>query len=228
MGEKPNQFIYLGYPRNDLLFENKKILEKNFKKTKKEKYIIVMPTYKQSNNNNDTGKIQKYILPFVKQKKDLIELNNELKKINIKLIIKIHHLQAKDTYKKNNLSNIFYLEDKYLEENGINLYNLIGECDSMITDFSSIIYDFSLCNKPIGFLTSEKDDYLKNRGFLVDNIEDVMVGERINNQKDFIVFCNDVINQKDEYKEKRNELKKYSNKYLDNKNCKRLVEYFKL
>lgn len=228
MGTKDNQFIFLGSPRNDLLFQNRNEIKKIIKNSKPEKTIVVLPTYKQSEIHNDIKKINKYVLPFIDEMDDLIYLNDELKNLKVKIIIKIHHLQSQGTYIKINLSNIYFIDDSDLENMNINLHNLIGETDAMITDFSSIIFDYCLCDKPIGFLTSEAEEYSKKRGFLVEDINSILVGDRINNMKDFTNFCNNIKKGKDNYKIERNKIKRIYNKYTDNKNCERIIEYLNL
>ncbi|MBC8844988.1 CDP-glycerol glycerophosphotransferase family protein, partial [Escherichia coli] len=40
--------------------------------------------------------------------------------------------------------------------------------DALITDYSSVIFEFSLMNKPIYFFAYDIDDYLDERGFYFD------------------------------------------------------------
>lgn len=40
--------------------------------------------------------------------------------------------------------------------------------DLLITDYSSIFFDFALLNKPIILLNYDEDEYKKERGFYID------------------------------------------------------------
>ena len=48
IGVRNNQVIIQGSPRNDLLFENKKVLSKLIKVNSKEKVVLLMPTFRQT------------------------------------------------------------------------------------------------------------------------------------------------------------------------------------
>lgn len=150
IGANDNQFVISGSPRNDLLFEKNDCINKLIPNNK-DKIIICMTTFKQSTSMTDSNIVYPYILPIIKTKDDLIKINENLKSKNIKLLIKIHHLQKTSLIAKLNLSNIIYLEDKDLQKNGIQLYELVGQTDALITDYSSIMFDYLLIDKPIAY-----------------------------------------------------------------------------
>ena len=45
---------------------------------------------------------------------------------------------------------------------------LLVVCDVLITDYSSVIFDYSLLNKPIVYFVYDKEDYADNRGLYYD------------------------------------------------------------
>lgn len=223
VGSVESQYIICGYPRNDLLFKKTNSIEKIIDMKNSPKVIICMTTFKQSTHMQDSEIIYPYVLPFITNKMELSELNEELKNANIKLIIKIHHLQKTELLNKMNLSNIIYLEDKDLTKEELQLYELIGQTDALITDYSSIMFDYMLIDKPIAYFVNDLEDYKRNRGFLVDNLDDYMIGDKMISKRDFDNFILNVKNNKDEYKEKRAKFVKKMFKYKKD-NCQRLLD----
>ena len=172
-----------------------------------------MPTFRQSQYTKDSDIINPFVIQGIDSEEKLWKFNDFLKKNNIKLLIKIHHLQLTDFIKDSKLSNIIYLQDKDLNEKNVQLYNFVGECDVLLTDYSSIYFDYLLLDRPIGFLIADIDDYKKNRGFIVDNPEDYMPGEKIRNLNELYMFFEDILNGKDKYKDERKKILNYTNKY---------------
>lgn len=88
-----------------------------------------------------------------------------MQKLKIKIIIKIHHLQKTDVLSKINMSNIIYLEDYDLNLKNIQLYELVGQTDALITDYSSIMFDYMLIDKPIAYFINDLENYKKIEAF---------------------------------------------------------------
>ena len=49
-----------------------------------------------------------------------------------------------------------------------NINDLFLAADVLVTDYSSVMFDFSVTGKPMAFLAPDLDDYKKNRGFYFD------------------------------------------------------------
>ena len=227
LGTVDSQYLVTGLARNDLLFKNTKSINKIIDMKNNPKVIICMTTFKQSLHMKDSSIVFPYVLPFVENGEELNEINKQLVKANIKLIIKIHHLQKTELVNQLNLSNIIYIEDKDLNLKDIQLYELIGQTDALITDYSSVMFDYMLIDKPIGYFINDLEDYKKTRGFLVDNINDYLVGEKMTTKEDFYNFINQVSNNDDKYKQQRRKFNSKMNKYKDN-NCKRILDCFNI
>ena len=143
-------------------------------------------------------------------------------------MFKLHPAQDVSLLKTSNLSNIIILTDSYLVEKDVELCELFKITNAMITDYSGVYYDYLLTDNMIGFTVDDFDTYQKEKGFVFDNPKDYMAGEKINDIKDLYKFIDDVINNNDIYKEKRNEMKNLFNKYADDKSSERLAKYLKL
>ena len=153
-GWKDCDIIRIGLPRWDLLndFEkNKSIFSE--KENNRDKSIFVMFTWRDLKENQ---KISKY---YFKNIINLINneiLNSVLQKKNITLYYSLHHMISEYKYVFNN--NKF---SKYIDQEQI--IDRLIKSDLIITDFSSIVFDIMVRNKPyIIFIPDSEDKYLDN------------------------------------------------------------------
>lgn len=221
----------LGFPRNDCLFKSDLETDNYFKKIKKGKFIIWLPTFKHYNlkvaNRNDFSEETTSDISILSN--DFMnELNNYLKEKDILLFIKYHPSQNLDYVELKTYSNIITMTNKQLEDNQIDLYSLMGKSDALITDFSSVYIDYLLMDKPIGFELGDFESFRKGRGFIVDDPLKYMPGDKIMTQNDLYNFIDNVLNEKDEFKEERNILKNKMHKYKDGNSSERILKYFKI
>lgn len=165
IGSLESLYVIAGFPRNDLLFPKNDSLEKITSTDNISKVILCMTTFKQSENMKDSTIVFPFVLPCLNNEQELIDLNEELQKLKVKIIIKIHHLQKTDVLSKINMSNIIYLEDYDLNLKNIQLYELVGQTDALITDYSSIMFDYMLIDKPIAYFINDLENYKKIEAF---------------------------------------------------------------
>lgn len=215
-------FHGLGFPRNDDLTNFKFDLQKIFT-TKYKKIIVWYPTFRQHKNgykNTTTSTI-----PILDDHKKAIKLNDFAKEKNILIVIKPHFAQDISYITKYDLSNITFINDDFFTKNKISSYQFVGNCDALITDYSSIYFDYLLCDKPIGAAWEDIEEYKKNPGFCID-VEHYMKGAyKIYNIDDLINFVDNVSSGKDDLKKAREEICKYANYSKDGKNSKRVVDF---
>lgn len=221
----------LGFPRNDNFFKEDSETNKYIENLNCEKFVLWLPTFKHFNiksaNRNDFNSEQKNDISLMNDQ-FLNQLNKKLKDNNIKLLIKFHPAQNLDYVNFTNLSNIVTMSNSQLQENKVDLYSLMAKSSALITDYSSVYIDYLLLNKPIAFELGDYNEYKNGRGFIVDNPLDYMPGEKIKNEKDFIKFINNIINDIDIFNKERNNLKDKMHKYCDGNSSKRILEYFKI
>lgn len=222
-----------GYPRNDLLFMHKDIGAYNpFAPMGFDgKVIIWMPTFRKSGSkllseeecDNETG------LPLLGSNELLLAFNNFLKTIHVCIIVKVHHLQAEKETFKHNLSNIIFVQDTDIISKGIQLYEVIAKTDALITDYSSVFFDYLLMDRPIGFILDDLETYEKSRGaFLYNPVTDLLAGNHIYKYDQLVNFCKEIAEEVDSTKDIRNEQKKIMIKYQDGNTCMRIVDFLKL
>ena len=65
------------------------------------------------------------------------------------LIIKKHPLQSGWSLDEGTYTNIRYVTEEMLQKSGIQLYELVGLMDGLISDYSSIAVDYMLLDRPL-------------------------------------------------------------------------------
>lgn len=201
-----------GYPHNDVLIENSYLKIKEIKNKLniplEKKVILYAPTWRDDDSNGNWSFNFSIKLNLQKWKEQLSS--------DYVLLLRMHHL----------ITNIKGLEEvgdfvlnvsKYDDAQELSLIS-----DIMITDYSSIFFDYAVTKKPILFYTYDYEQYLtKLRGFYLD-MKSEMPGPLCHTEEELLDSVMNIdeieINYQDKYK-KFNE--KFN--YLDNGNCSKLV-----
>ena len=225
-----DRVIINGHPRNDDLFAQRDELAKlNVDKEGYQKVFMWVPTYRISFNqvykDTDNDYIGETSLPLFLKKKDLEELNDYLAEHNVLMYIKVHPAQKREGFIFEDMSNLRYLFNDFIQNKNIKFYSLLKQMDTLITDYSSVFFDYLLLNRPIGFTVEDMQSYSHKRGFVFENPLDYMPGEKISSIEEFYEFINDCINGKDLYAKERNRVNELVNYYKDGENCKRILDF---
>lgn len=173
------------------------------------KKIICLPTYRNSNHGYIT-KEGKLISPYINiYDLDLNILDRCLEHHNISLIIKPHPMtetNKTDNFDKRRLKCISIIDEDWLINKNITLYELLSDSDGLITDFSSVSLDYLLIDKPIIFAIADYEEYKLTRGIIFDDFfeENKIPGCLVSNMTELIeVLENIFIKNNDLYKNKR-------------------------
>lgn len=219
------KFIIAGQPRNDVLFEEKKDIKLLFNPKIYSKVILWMPTFRKAkfSDRNDTNKSLPYGIPLFKKEKEIEFLNNFLQVNNTLFVIKLHPLQDTSVVNLNKYSNIITLTSDDLQKAKVSTNTLLLYADALITDYSSVVFDYLLLDRPIAFLLDDLDDYKLG---LVDEANQFIFGYKLMNIKELIVFLNDIIDGNDRFSIERKILKKYIHQYQNGGYCKRIIDLF--
>jgi len=199
------------------------------KKKAIQKVIIWMPTFRASINQSLSEQLcdSQTGLPLLRTQDDLIQFNKILQNLNVIIIAKIHHLQAQKDLFKTQYSNFFFLTDDVLAEKGLQLYEILGKSDALITDYSTVFWDYLVTDKPVGFILDDIEKYEASCGFNVENIKELLTGEHIYNEQQLIQFIQNVLDEKDDYRQDRHQhLQKKVQLFPHGGNCENIVNYF--
>ena len=224
--------VSLGFPRNDVLLKNNTSGKENplIQNHSYNKVIIWMPTFRSSVNpylsetsiDTDTG------LPLLKDVKAVQEISDFCRSIDVLLIVKIHHLQAEKKIFNQQFESILFVQDDELFDKDIQLYEMLGKTDALITDVSSVYVDYLLLNKPMGFVLTDLEDYKKTRGVLFDNLLDLLPGQFIYTMDDMKQFLQNVCDGVDNFEANREEVKHFFHDHPDGNSSERIKNYFDL
>lgn len=220
---REDQFRVFGFPRNDRLFDRidfKEIFpEKNYKKV-----IYWLPTYRQ-NKNNKKAVHSNISMPILYDEAIAEKVNECAKQNDVLLVVKPHPAQDVSRLKQLDMSNLTFIDNDYLVEKNAENYQVLGNCDALISDYSSVYYDYLLCNKPIGLCWDDFEEYNKREGFTVDINYIMSGGEKIYNADDLCSFITRVAQGEDSLKEQREQIRDTVQKFSDGNSTKRVVDY---
>ena len=178
------KILALGYPRYDWMLHPSvsrgEALEKLFSH-KDMKTVIWMPTFRKSEVLiSAENEIElPFQLPALESEAELKALDVHLRECKIFLIIKKHPLQSGWSLDEGAYTNIRYVTEEMLQKSGIQLYELVGLMDGLISDYSSIAVDYMLLDRPLGYVLTDLESYRNTRGFVFENPEAYMPGEKI-------------------------------------------------
>ncbi|MBU5268068.1 bifunctional glycosyltransferase/CDP-glycerol:glycerophosphate glycerophosphotransferase [Virgibacillus proomii] len=145
------EVLEVGYPRNDILKNFSKMTADNIRRkldiANANKIILFAPTFRDWEPD-----------AFRKIYYDLYKISQCIKDTNTILLIRLHYLLS------DKLSNI---QLPYNIKN-VSSYQDIQELylitDILITDYSSVMFDFSILNRPIIFYCYDLEEYIARRG----------------------------------------------------------------
>lgn len=210
---KENIIIEKGYPRNDYLFNYKKEDVEKIKKTlklpKNKKIILYAPTFRDNQHTSGLGYTYNLGIDFDKLKK-------ELKKDYI-ILFRTHYFIS-NSFDFSKYKDFIYDVSDYDDINELYIIS-----DILLTDYSSVFFDFANLKRPMLFYMYDLDDYKNNlRDFYFDL--DILPGPIVKQEDNLIKEIKNIDNYDKIYKDK---YKKFNQKfnYLDDGNAsKRVVE----
>ena len=116
------------------------------------------------------------------------------------------------------------LDNDSLLEQDIQINQILGHADALLSDYSSAAVDYLLLDRPIGFTLDDVDRYADSRGFVFDNIKDWLPGAEIYDADGFIRFVNNIGAGIDVEKEKRQRIRTVMHDFDDDRSCERVVK----
>lgn len=222
------KYAHVGFPIHDYLYSSENGAIRKLTTHKYNKVILWMPTFRKgiAFGREDSSAIEPLGIPIFSSMNDMKELNDYLKENNSLLIIKIHPMQDLSTVKVQNLSNILVLNGVSIKKYGVSNAQIMKDADALISDYSSVAYDYMHLDRPVGFTMDDAKEY--KLGFIVKDPMELIGGQVINNKQDFLSFISDVINGRDIYKDKRHEVFDKIFEFKDGNSCQRLAEFLNL
>jgi CDP-ribitol ribitolphosphotransferase len=200
----------LGVPRTDYFFENhrkEEVIEKLAKKIgplQDKQIILYAPTFRGKSYQQDT-----FVSPI-----NFKILKEQLKKDSLFLV----HLHPY-------MSSAFHVDDDLKDfvihiKHDFTIEELLLIANVLITDYSSIIFDYSLLNKPAAFYAHDLKEYMRDRDFYYE-YESLVPGPIFSRTEKLVEWLNDR-----QFKlEKMDSFKNKFFDYTDGNTSKRIVSH---
>lgn len=196
--------IITGFPRNDILYKT----NKNKSKIKK---ILYLPTFRGCYNKTKKTNFFENL--------NIKIFSKWLKNNHITFYTKLHPLDNNEN-KNLQTNNFKFIKDDEIDE----LYVFLKDIDILITDYSSVVFDFLFTNKPIILYAFDLKKYKKTQGMYY-NLKNIAPGPVCNKWSEVINEIKKINKNNDKYKNKRKKIAKQFIKHYDNKSCQRIIKY---
>ena len=220
--------IILGYPSHDVLYRPGEGDLHQLTRKSYAKVILWMPTFRtnKTGSRHDSDGELPLGIPLFADMEQYTALNDRLRAVDVLLLIKIHPMQDLSQVLVRSLSNIAVLDGQTVKRMGIDNYRLMKDADALVSDYSSVAYDFLHLNRPVAYTMDDAADY--NLGFIVDDPHTLMAGPEIVDLDGLHAFIDDVIAGRDLYRDARAELFDRVFRYHDGGSSRRLAEHMGL
>ena len=206
---KEKIIIEKGYPRNDKLinYNNNDIekIKKDLHIPTDKKVILYAPTFRDDEHTSGVGYTYKLNIDFD-------SLQKELKDYII--LFRAHYFIA-NSFEFDKYKDFIYDVSKYDDINDLYIIS-----DLLITDYSSVFFDYAILERPIIFYMYDYDNYKNNlRDFYIDLKE--LPGPIVKDEKNLVTSIKEKNNK---YKNMYSSFNKKFNPYEDGKSAERVVK----
>lgn len=212
----------VGLPRNDRLFCNRDQVMAKLGLSPAKRLLVWLPTYRTSarglarTDGVDAGNV--FEMP------DLVseEFDSFLKERNTVALVKPHPMAAGGEPRKS--GNLWIVDDVWLRERGVSLYEALGASDVLISDVSSAVIDYLLLDRPIVHAFADLEHYASSRGFTVEPVEDYFAGPVAGNARELYLELDSALAGDDVAAARRRRLLELSHSHRDGRAAERLME----
>lgn len=196
--------ISTGIPRTDVLFDavamekNKEEIQKKYPEIKGKKVILYAPTFR--------GRLMEGL------QGDSLDITTLVKKLPKEYVV---------MYKMHPLISDLYMNTgcRAICANHEELYKLFSVADCLISDYSAVIFDFTVLGRPIYFYAPDYKEYAEKPGFCIDYLHEIPMKICYNQDE----LSKQIVSMKYDMEA----LEKFSEKYFehrDGESCKRVVD----
>ena len=151
----PGKVLTSGYPRNSIFFnEDRRNQLRKESKINKKQVIVYMPTWRGLLHKKHNDKQMRELLGYFE------ELDKQLdddQVFYVKLHPYVHDLISYEGFK-----HIKKFPREY------ETYDFLNACDVLVTDYSSIMFDFAVTKRKIILFVYDREEYFEDRGMYLD------------------------------------------------------------
>ncbi|MCL2016786.1 MAG: CDP-glycerol glycerophosphotransferase family protein [Defluviitaleaceae bacterium] len=154
------KFLLSGSPRNDILFDEKNREQVKNKLNLANKQVIgYMPTYRGSYMKTTTN-LEKRRDHVELMLEHFAQLDSQLTDNQV-MLVNLHHLAATD------IDFSQYNRIKYFPSD-FSTYEIMNACDILVTDYSSVMYDFAITRRKVVLFVYDLEEYIAERDCYVE------------------------------------------------------------
>jgi len=151
----PGTILISGYPRNSVFFQKERYQQiRKECNIEKKQVIVYMPTWRGLLHQKETDKQLKLLSGFFD------EIDSKLGDSQV-FYVKLHPF-VKDQIDYTNYRHILEFPFEY------ETYDFLNASDVLITDYSSIMFDFGVTKRKMILFTYDREEYLTGRGLYLD------------------------------------------------------------
>jgi len=224
----PDRILPLGLPRNDQLYREYDSIRSLIGDPGQYKKIVIWaPTfrYHESKERVDCHSFMPLGIPVFYTEEELRRFNEYLAANDTLVILKPHPAQNIELIVNLHCSHIRIVYSSELEENGIQTNELLAQTDALITDYSSIYYDYLQLDRPIALTLDDYEQYKAEMGFVFENPLDVLKGVYVREPGDMYAFIDSLLAGRDEAAEERRAIARRIDPYGDGGATKRVYDF---
>lgn len=147
-----------GLPRNDRLLR-----AAAGRSGKGSPLVLWLPTYRGSRIPHMAADGEVTGSPVHIEGVNLRDIDAMSARLGVRCIVKLHPMASRSA--RHAYEHVQLVDDAWLMERGLSLYQLMATADLLVTDVSSAWVDYLLLDRPIVFCMADRDLYASGRGF---------------------------------------------------------------
>lgn len=216
----------LGYPRNDVLVNRVPAVAWRESVKAYQKVLIWMPTYRQHRAHPDRAMRVEYPygMPCVHCKEELQILHETLVEENMMLLFRPHPVQDLSVWEEMDFSHIQIADDDYLSTYDVTLYELLGHTDGLITDYSSVYFDYLLTDQPIALTIEDIEEYFRHFTPAFPNYKDTIKGYYVESFSELLDFVREIAGGQDSMGAEQKKAKEMFHEHMSGDSAARIAD----
>lgn len=208
----PGRVLILGQPRCDALYRPGasgidalcRILDRD--DIVRKRNLLYLPTFREY----DSGASRKILEEILASEK----FRRFVKDENLLFICKPHS-HDEGAFQAYNGEHIHILLNDDLQKSGNTIYDFLNAVDILVTDYSSVYFDYLHLNRPIVFHVPDIEDYRAQRGFILEPFRDWAPGEISTDVDELIGALTSTLAGPDRWEPERARLRRLLFRYTD-------------
>lgn len=200
-----------GYPRNDALaheIPGERIGQEGLRELVEgidaEHLFAYLPTYREGDSNP-----AKHV--------DFGRLDAFLAQHDAAMLVKFHPFNDPEIDSER-FGHLYFLPTEF------DIYPVLREVDALVTDYSSVYFDFLLLDQPVVFYAYDRDEYAENPGFYLD-YDEVTPGPIAETFDELLDALETVLSSPESHADDRERVRQLVFDHVDDGSAERVLRY---